>query len=165
MGILSILANILWILFGGGLMALIWFAVGLVAFATVVGIPFGVACWRIGVFTLLPFGHELVDTRLLGRRRLVGTRLANIVWVVFFGWWLALAHLIAAAVDLLSCVLIFPIFLGAPLWALANARLAVVALVPLGSRVVTRDRADDARRTIPRPLIGPPRTGPDVLPA
>ncbi len=138
---LRTLANAVWFLLGGWLAGLLWCVAGLVCYVMVVMIPFGVACFRIARFVLFPFGKELVDARLLGERPWAGTGLVNLLWFVFCGWWLALGEVVIAIGLLLSCVLIFPIFLGAPVWAWTHLRLAGVVLWPLGKRIVTVEEA------------------------
>ena len=77
---MTIAGNILWLLFGGGIVAwIVWMLLGLLLCCTVVGIPFGIAAFRIAGFAAFPFGRELVDTRLLGEPRITGTSLAVLV--------------------------------------------------------------------------------------
>ncbi|HEX9295056.1 MAG TPA: YccF domain-containing protein [Polyangiaceae bacterium] len=141
-----LLGNVIWFVFlGGFLLWLGWVVAGCLMYLTVVGIPFGVACFRFAGVAAFPFGKEVVDARWLGESRIPGTTLANVLWFVVAGVWLALGHLSAALLCLASCLLILPIFLGAPAWALANLRLAMVALAPLGKRVVTSREAAEVR--------------------
>jgi uncharacterized membrane protein YccF (DUF307 family) len=136
---MALLGNLIWFLFlGGFLLGLGWLVAGAILCLTVVGIPFGVACFRIASFAFFPFGKELVDARTLGEARIAGTGLANVLWFVLAGVWLAIGHLIAAAASLVSCLLILPIFLGAPAWAMAHFNLAKVSLAPLGMRIVPK---------------------------
>ena len=114
---------------------------------TVVGLPFAFAAFRIAGFSAFPFGKELVDARSMGEKRIPGTALANIIWFVLAGIWLALAHVFMAMWSIASCVLIFPILLGAPAWALAHLRIAGASLAPLGKRVVGKDMASEIRRS------------------
>jgi uncharacterized membrane protein YccF (DUF307 family) len=136
---MALLGNLIWFLFlGGFLLGLGWLVAGAILCLTVVGIPFGVACFRISSFAFFPFGKELVDARTLGEARIAGTGLANVLWFVLAGVWLAIGHLIASAASLVSCLLILPIFLGAPAWAMAHFNLAKVSLAPLGMRIVPK---------------------------
>jgi uncharacterized membrane protein YccF (DUF307 family) len=136
---MALLGNLIWFIFlGGFLLGLGWLVAGAILCLTVVGIPFGVACFRIASFAFFPFGKELVDARALGEGRIAGTGLANVLWFVLAGVWLAIGHLIAAAASLVSCFLILPIFLGAPAWAMAHFNLAKVSLSPLGMRIVPK---------------------------
>jgi uncharacterized membrane protein YccF (DUF307 family) len=139
---MATLGNFVWFVFCGGIfMGLAWVLAGCVLYLTIVGIPFGHACFRIASFAFFPFGKEIVDARLLGEARIPGTTLANILWFILAGLWLAIGHLCAAIACIASCLLIVPIFLGAPAWALAHLNLAGVSLAPLGQRIVTKDQA------------------------
>ena len=144
---MATLGNFIWFVFCGGLIsALLWFFFGGIMAITVVGLPFAFAAFRIGRFTAFPFGKELVDARSLGETRIPGTALANILWFLLAGIWLAISHVISAIVCILSCVLIIPIIFGAPAWALAHLRLAGVSLAPLGKRVVSKELAREVRK-------------------
>jgi uncharacterized membrane protein YccF (DUF307 family) len=141
-----LVGNLIWFVFlGGFLLWLGWVLAGCLMYLTIVGIPFGVACFRFAGVAAFPFGKEVVDARWLGESRIPGTTVANIIWFVVAGIWLTLGHLAAALLCMASCLLILPIFLGAPAWALANLRLAMVALAPLGKRVITSREAEAVR--------------------
>ncbi|MBT3379911.1 MAG: YccF domain-containing protein [Lentisphaerae bacterium] len=126
---LVLLGNILWFILGGGLFAwLAWMILGCVLAITVVGIPFSVAAFRIARFAAFPFGKRLVDAQMVGDDRITGTALANILWIVLAGLWLAIAHLLTG----ISCCLSI---IGIP-FGLAHFKLAMVSFAPLGKRVV-----------------------------
>ena len=57
---------------------------------TIIGIPFGIASFRIGVYALWPFGYTTVERRDAGAPSCLG----NVLWLVLAGWWLALAHIV-----------------------------------------------------------------------
>ena len=144
---MATLGNFIWFIFCGGLFAsLLWFILGGIMAITVVGLPFAHAAFRIARFAAFPFGKELVDARTLGEKRITGTTLANILWLLLAGIWLAISHVLSAMVCIGICVLIFPIVLGAPAWALAHLRLAGVSLTPLGKRVVSKELAAEVRK-------------------
>jgi uncharacterized membrane protein YccF (DUF307 family) len=128
---MALLGNLLWFFFGGGLLACIgWTVAGVLFAVTIIGLPFAVAAFRIAGFAAFPFGKELVDVRTLGEERLVGTTLANVLWVALFGLWLALAHLLAGVCCCLTII-------GIP-FGLAHFKLAEVSLAPLGKKPVFR---------------------------
>jgi len=134
--------NLLWFIFGGGLIAcLSWFLLGLLLCCTVVGIPFGMAAFRIAGFAAFPFGKELVDARLLGEKRIVGTSLANFLWIILAGLWLAIEHVLAGIACFLAFFLVFPIFFG-----MAHFKLAGVCFAPLGKRPVSKHMGEEARK-------------------
>ena len=58
---MRLLGNLIWLLFGGLATAIGWWLAGLLAAITIIGIPFSIAAFRIGIFTLWPFGSEVVD--------------------------------------------------------------------------------------------------------
>ena len=122
------LLNIIWLLLCGIWLALGYVIAGIVCCVLIVTIPFGLASFRIADFALWPFGRELVRRPDAGAPSMIG----NVVWIIFAGWWLAIAHL-ATAVALAITII------GIPL-ALANLKLIPVSLVPLG-RVIVDSRS------------------------
>jgi uncharacterized membrane protein YccF (DUF307 family) len=132
MDFLPLLLNVLWILCGGFWMAAAWLLAAVIMAISIVGLPWARAALTIAGYTLLPFGHRLVPRDIATGRSDIGTGplgfLGNIVWLVFAGWWLALAHLVSAL--LLAVTLI-----GIP-FAWAHVKLAGVALWPIGQSVV-----------------------------
>jgi uncharacterized membrane protein YccF (DUF307 family) len=121
---MRLLLNVIWVLFGGFWLWLLYLVAGLLAVVTIVGIPFGLASFRIGWFALWPFGRTVVDHPGAG----VASTLGNVLWVLFFGWWLALGHVTTAIAQAVTIV-------GLPL-ALGNLKLIPVSLFPLGKRIV-----------------------------
>ena len=126
---MRVLLNVIWLVFGGLLLALGYAVVALVMFILIVTIPFGIASARIALFCLWPFGRTLVRRPDAGTGSVIG----NIIWFVLAGWWLALGHLIT---GLLMCVTIIGIPLG-----LANFKLIPVSLTPFGRDIVDLDQA------------------------
>ncbi|HEY2031871.1 MAG TPA: YccF domain-containing protein [Myxococcales bacterium] len=136
---MATIGNLIWFVFLGGFLTGVgWLLAGAILCVTIIGIPFGTACFRISSFAFFPFGKEIVDARALGERRIAGTTFANVLWFVLAGVWLAIAHLAAALACLASCLLVFPIFLGAPAWAVAHFNLAKVSFAPLGMRIIPK---------------------------
>jgi len=126
---MTLLLNILYFVIGGGFVAgLAWVFVGCILAITVVGIPFAIAAFRIAGFAAWPFGRTLVDARALGGDTIVGTDVANILWILFAGIWLWIAH-VAAGIG--YCVTIIGIPFG-----FAHFRLAAISFAPMGKRVV-----------------------------
>ena len=134
---MRLLGNILWFILGGFLMGLIWWLVGLLAFITIIGIPWGRSCFVIGNMSFFPFGKEAVDRELLTGRGDLGTgvfgTLGNIVWFIFAGLWLAIMHLTAALACFLSIILI-------P-FGIQHLKLAGLSLAPVGKTVISREQA------------------------
>lgn len=124
---MRILLNIIWLVFGGFFMAVGYAFAGILLCITVIGIPFGIASFRMANFALWPFGRRLVDEPTWGALAGIG----NILWVVLAGWWLALGHIFT---GIAMCVTIIGIPLG-----IANFKLVPVSLLPLGKRIVDAD--------------------------
>jgi uncharacterized membrane protein YccF (DUF307 family) len=124
---MRLVLNVIWLIFGGLWLALGYLLAAVVCFLLIVTIPFGFAALRIALFALWPFGRTIVDRPDAGDAALIG----NIIWVVLFGFWLALGHLLTAVMMGLTIV-------GIPL-ALANLKLIPVSLMPLGKEIVPLD--------------------------
>jgi len=139
---MNLILNIIWLVCGGLFMAAAWFIAGIIAAITIVGLPWAASCLRIGLFTLMPFGHEAVDRRLLTGREDLGTgpfgTIANILWLITLGVPLALGHLVAA----LACAVTI---IGLP-FAWQHIKLAGISLWPVGTEIVPIDVANAARR-------------------
>lgn len=128
---MATLGNLLWFILGGGFAAsILWFLFGILMALTIVGIPFAKAAFRIAEFAAFPFGKDLVDVRDLGEKRLLGTGLVNLIWIVLAGIWLTLFHILA---GIGYCVTIVGIPFG-----LAHFKLATVSFAPLGKKPVYR---------------------------
>ncbi len=130
---MRLILNIIWLVFGGLWLALGYLLAALVCFVLIITIPFGIAALRIALYALWPFGRTIVDKPTAGAGALIG----NIIWIVLFGWWLALEHIVTAIAMAITIV-------GIPL-ALANLKLIPVSLLPLGKDIVP---VDDARAPV-----------------
>ena len=130
--------NLLWFIFGGGLLGgLAWWLAGILCFCTIIGIPFGFACFRIAAFAFFPFGKELVPAEYVGGKAVFGSTLGNIIWCIFLGLWLAIGGIL---LGIGLCLTIIGIPFG-----LANFKIAQAAFAPLGKRVVSSEMAAAAR--------------------
>lgn len=118
------LGNILWLLLGGILIALLYYLVGLVMCVSIIGIPFGVQLFKFGTFSLWPFGHELVDGP--GQPGCVSV-VMNLIWILA-GWWeIAILHFIF---GFLFCITI----VGIP-WGKQHFKLAIASIFPFGKEI------------------------------
>lgn len=128
------IGNMLWFIFGGFLMGLAWWFFGILAFITIIGIPWAKACFVIGQFTFLPFGREAISRKDLTQKDDIGTGflglIGNIIWFIFAGAWLAIGHLVSA----LAC---FITIIGIP-FGIQHLKLAGLALAPIGKTIVTK---------------------------
>ena len=118
------LLNIIWLVFSGVWMAIAYCAFGVLACATIVGIPFGIAAFRIAMYALWPFGREIVRRGDHG----AASTLGNLVWFLLAGLWLAIGHAISGTI---LCLTVIAIPLG-----LANFKMIPISLTPLGREIV-----------------------------
>jgi len=118
---MTLLGNLLWIVFGGLVACLGYLVSGLALCLTIVGIPFGLASFKLAFAVLAPFGKEVIA----GPRANSPLRVIfNVAWLVLFGWEIAVAHLVSA--FLLGITII-----GLP-FAKQHVKLIPLALFPFG---------------------------------
>lgn len=118
---MSYIGNAIWLIFGGILAALVYIIGGTIICLTVVGIPFGLQCIKLGVAMLAPFGKELHRSPRASDTLYV---IMNLIWFVLFGWQIALLHLTLALILALTLV-------GLP-FAKQHIKLIPLALFPFG---------------------------------
>jgi uncharacterized membrane protein YccF (DUF307 family) len=123
-GMLNAILNVVWLVLEGLWMAIGYLIAGLVCFILIITIPFGIASFRIAGYVLWPFGRTIERSPTAG----VGSLIGNVLWVILFGWWLAVGHLVS---GVLLCLTIIGIPLG-----IASFKIIPVTLAPLGSRIV-----------------------------
>ena len=121
---MSLLGNIIWLIFGGFIAGIGYILGGLLICLTIIGIPFGQQAIKLGVATMTPFGREIVVTPSAGT--LLNT-VFNILWVIFIGWEIALAHLVSALFLAVTII-------GIP-FALQHFKLIPLALFPFGRKL------------------------------
>ena len=124
------LLNVIWLIFGGFWLAILYTLAGVLACILIITIPFGVQGFKMAVFALWPFGRTLVKRPGAGAPSAIG----NVIWLILFGWWLALGHVITAIAQAITII-------GLPL-AAANVKLIPVSLWPMGREIV---RVDDVQ--------------------
>ena len=125
---MSLLLNVLWIVFGGLYMAIGWMIAALIMVITIIGIPWARAAFTIALYTLLPFGQTVANRKSGIGSGFLGF-IGNLIWLVLAGWWLALGHLITALLLALTII-------GLP-FAWAHLKLAGLALWPVGKEIVS----------------------------
>ena len=129
---LSLLLNVLWIVFGGLWMAAGWMIAAVIMAITIIGLPWARAAFNIGVYSLLPFGQQAINRDQITGQHDFGTGpfglIGNLIWLVLAGWWLALGHLATALALAITIV-------GIP-FAWAHLKLAGIALWPIGRVIV-----------------------------
>ncbi|MEI2689287.1 MAG: YccF domain-containing protein [Anaerolineae bacterium] len=123
---MTLLGNIIWLIFGGFIAGLGYIIGGLLLCLTIIGIPFGVQAIKLGTATFAPFGKEVVEIEHAnGCLRVV----FNVLWLVLFGWEIALAHLASAALLTITII-------GIP-FAIQHVKLIPLALFPFGRDLVS----------------------------
>jgi len=127
--VIRVILNVIWLVFEGLWMAILYAVAGLLCFVLIITIPFGIAAFRIARYVLWPFGRTIERRPSAGVASVVG----NVLWVILFGWWLALGHLISGIALALTII-------GIPL-AVASFKIIPITLLPLGVRIVPVDRA------------------------
>lgn len=116
---MSLLGNIIWLIFGGILSAIAWLLIGILWSVTIIGLPIGLQCFKMARLSLSPFGKHVKSTGS------ASSLLLNIFWLIFGGIELAIGHLI---VGLLLCMTIIGIPFGKQFFKLAH-----LSLVPFGA--------------------------------
>lgn len=120
---MRLILNLLWAIVGGGLLLAVEYAlVGLLLCLTVVGIPFGLQCFKLAGLALFPFGKDFNDS---GRGAISFP--FNLLWLLLAGIWICLSHL-ALALGLVVTLIGIP-------FAVQHVKLAMLALAPFGVRV------------------------------
>ena len=118
------IGNILWFIFGGFFSGLSWLVFGALWCITIIGIPYGKQCFKFASLSFFPFGKEVQ----YGGGAV--SMLANVIWVVFFGVWMALENLIF---GLLWCITIIGIPFGKQFF-----KIAKLSLLPFGAEIVSK---------------------------
>lgn len=122
---MNTIGNLIWLLFGGLYSALCYIIGGTALCLTIVGIPFGLQCFKLAGFVLWPFGRRAVGTAS-GNGCLF--LFLNIIWILMGGLWLAIGHIVF---GLLLCLTIIGIPFGKQ-----HFKLIEISLMPFGKTVV-----------------------------
>jgi uncharacterized membrane protein YccF (DUF307 family) len=121
---MKLLGNIIWLVFGGIIIAIEYCIGSLLLMVTIIGIPFGFQTLKLAGLALWPFGRDTTASSSSGCLSLI----MNILWLICGGLWIALSHVLFGA---LLCLTIIGIPFG-----LQHFKLAVVALSPFGRKIV-----------------------------
>ncbi|MCT4637272.1 MAG: YccF domain-containing protein [Bacteroidales bacterium] len=118
---MSILGNLLWLIFGGVFTAIEYFISSIILCLTIVGIPFGIQTFKLGLLALWPFGARI---GYMGYAPGCLSTIMNIIWLIFGGIWIALSHVVFGIVLTITII-------GIP-FAVQHFKLASLALTPFG---------------------------------
>lgn len=122
---MRLIGNILWFILGGWLSGLLWVISGLFWCITIIGIPYGLQCFKFATLSFSPFGKEVE----YGGGAF--STLANIIWLIFFGIWMALDNVI---IGIVLCITIIGIPFGKQFFKIAR-----LSLTPFGAEIVYED--------------------------
>jgi len=122
---MSLLGNLIWLIFGGILVAIEYFISSILLMITIIGIPFGLQTLKMGVLALWPFNQKVVPSPSNGGCL---NTIMNILWILVGGIWIAATHLIFGLLLAITII-------GLP-WARQHFKMAGLALTPFGYDVV-----------------------------
>lgn len=117
--------NLIWLVFGGLIAAICYLVGGIVLCLTIIGIPFGIQCFKLAQFVMWPFGRMAV-----GADSSSGciSLLLNIIWILCGGIWLAITHIVFGLLLAITIV-------GLP-FARQHFKLIEISLMPFGKKIV-----------------------------
>lgn len=115
---MKLLGNILWFIIVGLISFVSWVLVGLLWCITIIGIPFGIQCFKIASFSLFPFGKDV-------KTNFDSHPIANIIWLIFFGWEITIAYFIIG-------IILYITIIGIP-FGKQCFKLASLSLLPFGA--------------------------------
>jgi len=122
---MNLLGNIIWLIFGGLMAALGYFFGGIVLCTTVIGVPWGLQCFKLAGVVLWPFGKKVVnDSDNMGCLNI----LFNLIWILCGGLYTAIVHIVMGAILCLTII-------GIP-WGKQHFKLVEISLMPFGRRIV-----------------------------
>ena len=122
---MNFLGNIIWLIFGGLLAALGYIFGGFVLCITIIGIPWGLQCFKLAGLVLWPFGKKIINTSSSSGCL---SLLCNIIWLLSGGLYTAIVHLVFAFI-------LFITIIGIP-FARQHLKLVELSLMPFGKQVV-----------------------------
>ena len=113
---MNLILNVIWLILSGIWLFIAYVLAGILACILIITIPFGLQAFKLAGFSLWPFGRTVVQKPEAGAASVIG----NVIWVLLFGWWLALGHVITAVALAITII-------GLPL-AWANLKLIPICL-------------------------------------
>ena len=122
---IRIIANIIWFICGGFITAILWFLLGLLLCISIVGIPLGIQCFKAAKLSFFPYGKK-VETNFDKHR------IANTVWAILAGWWIALIYIILAVVNFITII-------GIPK-GLRCLKFVKLAFFPFGAEIINPNK-------------------------
>jgi len=124
---MNLLGNIIWLIFGGLIVAFEYLVSSILLFITIIGIPFGLQTLKLAGLALWPFGK---DTRVTEKSSGCLSTLMNVIWILFGGIWICLTHLVFGIILGITII-------GIP-FAKQHFKLATLALTPFGREIIIK---------------------------
>jgi uncharacterized membrane protein YccF (DUF307 family) len=121
---MNIIGNIIWIVFGGLIIFLMYVISSILLCLTIIGIPFGVQTLKLSMLALVPFGKE-ISTKPNEPGCL--STVMNIIWILIGGLWISLAHFVFGLILAITII-------GIP-FALQHFKLGMLAFTPFGKEI------------------------------
>jgi len=122
---MNLLGNLIWLIFGGLMAAIGYLFGGIVLCITVIGIPWGLQCFKLAGLVLWPFGKKVVtDSDDMGCLNI----LFNLIWILCGGLYTAIVHIVMGAILCLTII-------GIP-WGKQHFKLVEISLMPFGKRII-----------------------------
>jgi len=121
---MSTLGNVIWVIFGGWIVFLLYLIGSIILMFTIIGIPFGIQTLKIAGFAIWPFGRQVR----------AGPKADNALYIVMNVIWILVAGLEIAIVHFVLMALFGITIIGIP-FAKQHFKLATIALVPFGQVV------------------------------
>ena len=122
---MNLLGNLIWLIFGGLMAAIGYLLGGIVLCITVIGIPWGLQCFKLAGLVLWPFGKKVVsDSENMGCLNI----LFNLIWILCGGLYTAIVHIVMGAILCLTII-------GIP-WGKRHFKLVEISLMPFGKRII-----------------------------
>ena len=122
---MNFFGNIIWLIFGGLLAALGYLIGGAVLCVTIIGVPWGLQCFKLAGLVLSPFGKRVVsDSNETGCLNIF----CNLIWILCGGLYTAIVHIVMGAILCLTVI-------GMP-WGMQHFKLVEISLMPFGKRII-----------------------------
>ena len=122
---MNLFGNIIWLIFGGLFAAIGYFIGGLLLCLTIIGIPWGIQCFKLAGLVLWPFGKNVISESSSAGCLSV---LCNMIWILCGGWYTAVIHIFMG-------MILFITIIGIP-WGRQHFKLVEISLMPFGKRIV-----------------------------
>jgi len=122
---MNLFGNVIWLIFGGFMAALGYFLGGIVLSVTIIGVPWGLQCFKLAGLVLWPFGKKIISG---GDNMGCLNIFFNLIWILCGGLYTAIVHIVMGAILCLTII-------GIP-WGKQHFKLVEISLMPFGKRII-----------------------------